>query len=70
MSNVTIFVIALGLLAPAYGVYAIRSVMAAPAGTERMEEIAAAIQEGVDTIGWPGVIKSVLVQAVLEVPGR
>ncbi|MFQ5619381.1 MAG: sodium-translocating pyrophosphatase [Rhodospirillales bacterium] len=46
MSNVSIFVIACGLLAPAYGVYAIRSVLAAPAGTERMGEIAAAIQEG------------------------
>ncbi len=46
MSNVSIFVIACGLLAPAYSVYAIRSVLAAPAGTERMREIAAAIQEG------------------------
>jgi len=46
MSNVSIFVIACGLLAPAYGVYAIRSVLAAPAGTEAMQEIAAAIQEG------------------------
>ena len=46
MSNVSIFVIACGLLALAYGVYAIRSVLAAPAGTERMQEIAAAIQEG------------------------
>ena len=46
MSNVSIFVIACGLLAQAYSVYAIRSVLAAPAGTERMREIAAAIQEG------------------------
>ncbi len=46
MSSVSIFVIACGLLAPAYGVYAIRSVLAAPAGLERMQEIAAAIQEG------------------------
>ena len=46
MSNVSIFVIACGLLAPAYSVYAIRSVLAAPAGTEAMREIAAAIQEG------------------------
>ena len=46
MSNVSIFVIACGLLAPAYSIYAIRSVLAAPAGTERMGEIAAAIQEG------------------------
>ncbi len=46
MSNVSVFVIACGLLAPVYSVYAIRSVLAAPAGTERMREIAAAIQEG------------------------
>ncbi|MCH7693765.1 MAG: sodium-translocating pyrophosphatase [Proteobacteria bacterium] len=46
MSNVSIFVIACGLLAPAYSAYAIRSVLAAPAGTEAMREIAAAIQEG------------------------
>ena len=46
MSNVSIFVIACGLLAPAYSVYAIRSVLTAPAGTEAMREIAAAIQEG------------------------
>ena len=46
MSNVSIFVIACGLVAPAYSVYAIRSVLGAPAGTVRMGEIAAAIQEG------------------------
>ncbi len=41
--NITI---ASGILALLYGVYAIRSVMAAPAGTDKMQEIAAAIQEG------------------------
>ena len=46
MSNVYGFVIACGVLALLYGVYAVRSVVAAPAGTERMQEIAAAIQEG------------------------
>ncbi len=35
-----------GALALVYGVWAIRSVLAAPAGNERMREIAAAIQEG------------------------
>ncbi|MGY8993404.1 MAG: sodium-translocating pyrophosphatase, partial [Rhodospirillales bacterium] len=35
-----------GILALLYGAYAIRSVLAAPAGTERMQEIASAIQEG------------------------
>ena len=40
------FVIGCGLLALLYGAIAIRSVMAAPAGTPKMQEIAAAIQEG------------------------
>jgi len=39
-------IVACGVLALLYGVYAIRSVLAAPAGTERMQEIAAAVQEG------------------------
>ncbi|OAN50852.1 sodium-translocating pyrophosphatase [Paramagnetospirillum marisnigri] len=41
-----LFVIACGVLALLYGVYAIRSVMATSAGTARMQEIAAAVQEG------------------------
>ncbi len=39
-------VIACGVLALIYGIYAYRQVMAAPAGNPRMQEIAAAIQEG------------------------
>ena len=46
MSNVFLLVIGCGLLALFYSAYAVRSVLAAPAGTERMQEIAAAIQEG------------------------
>ncbi len=46
MSSVSLLVIGCGLLALFYGAYAVRSVLAAPAGTERMQEIAAAIQEG------------------------
>ena len=46
MSQVSMLIIACGVLALLYGVYAIRSVLAAPAGTERMQEIAAAVQEG------------------------
>ncbi|MCR6632188.1 MAG: sodium-translocating pyrophosphatase [Magnetospirillum sp.] len=42
----TLFVIACGLVALLYGAYAIKSVLAAPAGTPRMQEIAAAVQEG------------------------
>ncbi|MBI3452841.1 MAG: sodium-translocating pyrophosphatase, partial [Rhodospirillales bacterium] len=40
------FVLLCGVLALIYGVYAYRQVIAAPAGSERMQEIAAAIQLG------------------------
>jgi K(+)-stimulated pyrophosphate-energized sodium pump len=46
MSNVYLLILAGGAIALLYGIYAIRSVLAAPAGTERMVEIASAIQEG------------------------
>ena len=46
MSSVFLLIILCGFLAIFYGVYAIRSVLAAPAGTDKMQEIAAAIQEG------------------------
>ena len=46
MDNVSILIIACGVLALLYGLYAVRSVLAADAGTDRMQEIAAAIQEG------------------------
>jgi K(+)-stimulated pyrophosphate-energized sodium pump len=44
--NLYLLVIACGAIALLYGLYAIRSVLAAPAGNEKMQEIAAAIQEG------------------------
>src|SRR5579871_3940697 len=40
------FVIVCGVLALVYGAWAVRSVLASPAGTPRMQEIAAAVQEG------------------------
>ena len=40
------FVMACGVVALLYGAYAVRSVLAAPAGNDRMQEIAAAVQEG------------------------
>jgi K(+)-stimulated pyrophosphate-energized sodium pump len=40
--------IAAGLLSIVYGVVQIRSILSAPAGNERMQEIAKAIQEGAD----------------------
>ncbi|MCG8511166.1 MAG: sodium/proton-translocating pyrophosphatase, partial [Rhodospirillales bacterium] len=46
MSNAYALTIACGALALVYGVWAIRSVLAAPAGSERMQEISGAVQEG------------------------
>lgn len=46
MSDLYLLVILCGVVALAYGAYAIRSVLAAPAGNERMQEIAGAVQEG------------------------
>ena len=40
------FVMACGVVALLYGAYAVRSVLSAPAGNDRMQEIAAAVQEG------------------------
>ncbi len=40
------FAIACGVVALAYGIFAVRKVVAASAGNERMQEIAGAIQEG------------------------
>src|SRR3979411_1230195 len=57
-------IIACGLLAIAYGIWATASVMAADAGSPRMQEIAAAVREGAQaylkrqytTIGGVGVV--------------
>ena len=46
MSLVYVLVLACGAVALLYGAYAVRSVLAADAGTERMQEIAGAVQEG------------------------
>lgn len=46
MTKLYFFVLGCGVLALLYGVYAIRSVLSSPAGTDKMKEIAAAIQEG------------------------
>ena len=46
MSNVSLLIFGSCLLSLLYGVYAIRAVLAAPTGTERMQQIALAIQEG------------------------
>jgi len=76
MSAMIWIIIGCGLVAIAYGVWAIRSVMAASAGTERMQEIARAIQEGASaylrrqytTIAIVGVVIFALVAWLLSVP--
>ena len=44
--NLYLLVNLCGVVALLYGLYAGKSVLSAPAGNERMQEIAAAIQEG------------------------
>ncbi|MDK9720383.1 MAG: sodium-translocating pyrophosphatase [Rhodospirillales bacterium] len=69
MSTAFLLVIACGLLALAYGAYATKSILAASAGNERMQQIAAAVQEGASaylnrqyrTIAIVGVVIAVLI---------
>src|ERR1700757_5065379 len=68
VSLVTIAIV-LGLLAVIYGVVTSNQVLGAPAGSEKMQEIAAAIQEGAQaylkrqytTIGMVGVVVVIIV---------
>ena len=69
-------IIACGALSIVYGVWTVQSVMAADAGTPRMQEIAGAIQEGAmayltrqyTTIGIAGLVIFVLVAYLLSLP--
>ncbi len=64
MSPVMMFIVACGIASLIYGLFAGRSIMAAPAGSDKMVRIAAAIQEGAraylnrqyQTIGVVGVV--------------
>ena len=66
-------VIACGVIAVIYGILASRSILAASAGTERMQEIAGAIQEGAKaylnrqyrTIGMVGIVVAVILYIFL-----
>ena len=75
MPTVYWFVVASGVVALLYGIFAARSIFAAEAGTDRMQEIAAAIQEGASaylkrqytTIAIVGVVVSVVLIATLGI---
>jgi len=76
MSMTYYLILGCGVLAILYGAYAIRSVLAKPAGNEKMQEIAAAIQEGAaaylnrqyTTIAMVGVVIGVLLGWRLGIP--
>jgi K(+)-stimulated pyrophosphate-energized sodium pump len=69
-------IILCGLLSIAYAVWTVREILAADAGTPRMQEIAAAIQEGATaylrrqytTIGIVGIVVFVIVALLLSIP--
>ena len=74
--NVLYIAIICGLLSLAYGVWAIKSVMASDAGSARMQEISGAVAEGAQaylkrqytTIGIVGVVILVLIAWLLGLP--
>jgi K(+)-stimulated pyrophosphate-energized sodium pump len=75
MTSIFWFVIVCGLVALGYGAWASRTILAASAGTARMQEIAAAVQEGANaylnrqytTIGAVGVVVCVVLGLLLGV---
>ncbi len=75
MSSLELLVIACGVLAVLYGIYGVRQILAKSAGTERMQEIAGAVQEGAaaylnrqyTTIAIAGVVVAVILAATLGV---
>ena len=75
MNSLETLVNACGVLAVLYGVYATRRILALPTGNARMQEIAAAIQEGASaylnrqyaTIGIAGVVVTIILAATLGV---
>ncbi len=75
MSTELLFVLACGVLALLYGLWASRSVLAADAGSARMQEIAGAIQEGAQAylkrqyraIAMVGVVVFLIVSFALDI---
>ena len=75
MSNAYWLVIACGVLAVLYGIYASRSVLSASDGNDKMREIAEAVQEGAAaylnrqymTIGIVGVVVGVIIGLLLGI---
>src|SRR5215470_12427161 len=75
MTAIHWFILACGVLALVYGVYAGTSVMSAGTGTVRMQEIAGAVQEGAraylnrqyTTIAMVGVVVGVILGIILGV---
>lgn len=73
MSTIMMLILGAGVLAIVYGIWAIRSILAASPGNERMQEIAAAIQSGASaylnrqysTIAVVGVVIAVIVYYLL-----
>jgi len=73
MTTQLVFVLVCGVLALVYGVWASRSVLAASAGTPRMQEIAGAVQEGAKaylnrqyrTIAMVGIVIFLIISLVL-----
>jgi K(+)-stimulated pyrophosphate-energized sodium pump len=76
MNTVLYLIIACGALSIVYGVWAIKSVLAADAGSKRMQEIAGAIQEGAQaylmrqytTIAIVGAVIFLIVAWLLSLP--
>jgi hypothetical protein len=76
MAPVVWFAIACGVLAVLYGVWTSRSVLAMSAGSERMQEISAAVQEGAAaylnrqyrTIGIVGIVIAIILLILLGWP--
>jgi len=75
MSIELLFVLACGALAVLYGIWASRSVLSAGAGTQRMQEIAGAVQEGASaylnrqyrTIAMVGIVIAVVIAILLGI---